>query len=258
MYPINCVLEVPSKDGTSEIGITHVGANRFVIASKDEADNLGAQMLKWNSENLFNDEQYKAFVDRSRAEGIPCNYHPEHGESPLHGRPFSPSKVVPGSPLRDPLGPLHRSGLQGSYGYWASNYASPMRSYWGGSVIPDGRVVKKSEKIIGESNYFANQGKQESVHKSQISTEKEVEERQRAYDTELSHRNNNMSQVGHTEKWVELDHSYFQNSRFLFSADSSGDIKQWSLKDSNCVKDFEKTLHKRTVYAIASTTNSKY
>jgi hypothetical protein len=251
MWGGRAVLEVPLKDSTAYVNLQHVGGNRFVLETRTDYDEMGANLENFRNQGHYsNDEQYKAFVERSMVAGGQWHHNDAREGNKMHAswgnmQGMSMSPYMSGG--YGQAGRMNPMGMSGGLG---------MSQSFGGNRW--GNTLPRDASQTDESVVFATKGTKDGLTKSQMQLETETAERQRLMDSEQFERKTRYEGLAHSKPWMELEPKFFEEPRFLFSADSNGNVKQWSLRDSTVVKDMAKTYHKTTVYVIASTRNSKY
>lgn len=253
----NAVLEVPMKDSTVFVNLTHVGGNRFVLDNRDEYSQLSSHLIAFNEQGHFsNDEQYKAFVERSMISGGQFIADAKAG-----------NKVMPASPYKGAgwnsfYGGLGGSQMNGSHMYGSHMHGgygmNPHMSMYGGGKSQWGSVNPRDPAQTDESVVFATAQTKDNLNKSQLQLEEQTRERMQNMDRQQFNNTTRYEGLASSKPWVELDPKFFEEPRFLFTADSNGVVKQSSIRDSTVVTDFKKKFHTQTIYVIASTKNSKY
>merc|ERR1711957_778726 len=254
MFGGKAVLEVPMKDSTVFCNIQHVGGNRFVLETREEYSQLSGHLNTFNDQGHFEtEEQYRAFVERSQISG---------GQFVATDK--DANKVIPASPYKGAgwnsfHGGLGNSmGMSGYGGMGMSGYGGGMMGgNWGGSRGPYGTAPRDPAQT-DESVVFATAETKTNLNKSQLQLEEQTRTRMNNMDRQQFNNTTRYEGLASSKPYVELDPKFFEEPRFLFTADSNGVVKQSSIRDSSVVNDFKQKFHKQTIYVIASTKNSKY
>jgi hypothetical protein len=247
MYGGNAVLEVPMKDSTVFVNIQHVGGNRFVLQSRNEYGQLADHLNAFNEAGHFeNDEQYRAYVERSQVSG---------GQWVATDK--DSNKVIPASPYKGAGWNSFYGGLGNSWGgYGGHPYYNG--GAWGGHRGPWSNAAPRDPAQTDESVVFATAQTKDSLNKSQLQLEEQTRTRMQNMDRQQFNNTTRYEGLANSKPYVELDPKFFEEPRFLFTADSNGVVKQSSIRDSAVVTDFKKKFHNQTIYVIAATRNSKY
>ena len=251
MFGGKAVLEVPMKDSTVFVNIQHVGGNRFVLETRDEYSQLSGHLNTFNDQGHFeNDEQYRAFVERSQISG---------GQWVTTDKDVN--KVIPASPYKGAGWNSFYGGLGNSYGGMGMGMSglggSMYGGNWGGQRGPYGTAPRDPAQT-DESVVFATAQTKDNLNKSQLQMEEQTRTRMNNMDRQQFNNTTRYEGLASSKPYVELDPKFFEEPRFLFTADSNGVVKQSSIRDSAVVNDFKQKFHKQTIYVIASTKNSKY
>jgi len=253
MYGGRAVLEIPLKDTTQFVNIQHVGGNRFVLETRGDYVSLGEHIAAWTDNNHFsNDEQYKAYVERSVVSG---------------GQWYA-SDAKDGNKALSMTGSFYGRGngwnpYYAGYGnvYNSHAWGHPLGMSYVGQRGPgpygNGQVAVNPNQT-DESVVFATKETRENLDRTQQTLEELTRERMQNMDKQQFNNTTRYEGLANSKPWMELEPKFFEEPRFLFTSDSTGNVRQWSLRDSTEVANFEKKLHNSTIYAITSTRNSKY
>lgn len=251
MFGGRAVLEVPLKDSTAYVNLQHVGGNRFVLEGRTDYDELSCHLTSWReSDHYVSDDQYKAFVERSVVSG---------------GVMYNSDKAHPNALQNSGLG--RGTGWNPYYqGY--SGMGSQMGGQMGMSSMGSGMynsglgmnrsALPRDPTQTDESIVFATRDTKNALNKSQLDLERTTAERQHLMDQEQFERKTRYEGLAHSKPWMELEPKFFEEPRFLFTSDSNGNVKQFSLRDCSVINDFGKKYTNQTIYVICSTRNSKY
>lgn len=89
-------------------------------------------------------------------------------------------------------------------------------------------------------------------------TEKEAEQRLGELERTNLDNQRRSDMVAKSKPHHEIESKFHEDPRYLFTSDSNGIVKQISLRKGEIVTDFGNKFHNKTIYAMASTKNSKF
>lgn len=220
------VLEIPLKEGGGSVNVMQVAPGRLVLRSRADYENLWKHLSSYRQQNQFETEEaYQEWMGK--------NY---FGHFPGW------------------TGDWSKMGY-GSHPYWWGEGATPQ--YEGKSLQPLSKQLL-DPKQIDETITFATKGTYNKLSQNQAVTEKEAEIRLQELEKAGLDKETKQNLTAKAKPHHELEAKFFEDPRYLFTSDSNGVVRQTSLRQGEVVVDFGNKFHNKTIYAMASTRNSKF
>jgi len=221
-------LEIPLKEGAGQVNLMTVYPGKVVLRSRADYENLWKHLSSYREANQFaKEEDYQEFV----------------------------SATYYGMPKNMGMGDWTGSFQDGKHPYWWGEGVKPM--YQHKNVDPISKELL-DRKQIDETIVYAPQGTYNKLSQNQSTFEDEARSRMEEFEKRGIDTNTKNQLVANSKPTHELEAKFFEQARYLFSADSNGTVKQLSLRQGEVVNDYGNKFHNKTIYAMTSTKNSKY
>jgi len=221
-------LEVPLKEGAGQVNLMTVYPGKVVLRSRADYENLWKHLSSYREANQFaKEEDYQEFV-----------------QSTYYGMPKNMG-----------MGDWTGQFQDGKHPYWWGEGVKPMYAHK--SVDPISKELL-DRKQIDETIVYAPQGTYNKLSQNQSTFEDEARTRMEEFEKRGMNTQEKNALVQNSKPTHELENKFFEQARYLFSADSNGTVKQLALRTGEVVNDYGNKFHNKTIYAMTSTRNSKF
>lgn len=220
-------LDVPLKEGAGQVNLMTVYPGKVVLRSRADYENLWKHLSSYREQNQFaTEDAYQEYVGQT-----------------YYG--------MPGSKHMDWSG----HWADGKHPYWWGDGVKPMYSHKQVDPISKELLDKKQ---IDETIVYAPQGTYNRLSQNQYGQEEEARARMDEFEKKNIDTGAKAKLAENARPTHELEAKFFENPRYLFSADSTGCVRQLSLRQGEVVNDYGNKFHNKTIYAMTSTKNSKF